>query len=333
MSPAAPDPTPDLDAPAEGSNGSVPPLVRARSLVKHFGDFVAVGGIDFDVHRGEAFGLLGPNGAGKTSAMRMIGCTSRITDGELSVLGLDPASDGPAIRERLGVVPQTDNLDVDLSAEDNLTIYGRYFGLPRKTLATKVDDLLRFVQLSDRRHGKVDHLSGGMRRRLVIARALLNDPELVLLDEPTTGLDPQARHLLWERLWELKAAGTSLLLTTHYMDEAEQLCDRLVIMDQGRIRDEGSPASLIAKHCTRDVVELRLASDADRTTVLADAAALELRTETLPDRVLVYADDGDAVVPKLTASAGAEAVVSALVRRSTLEDVFLTLTGRTLVEG
>lgn len=307
--------------------------MRARSLVKHFGDFVAVDGIDLDVHRGEAFGLLGPNGAGKTSAMRMIGCTSRITGGELSVLGLDPITDGPAIRERLGVVPQADNLDVDLSVEDNLTIYGRYFGIGRRALAAKVDEQLTFVQLADRRGDKVDHLSGGMRRRLVIARALLNDPELVLLDEPTTGLDPQARHLLWERLWELKAGGTSLLITTHYMEEAEQLCDRLVIMDRGVIRDEGSPAGLIAKHCTRDVVELRLASQVDREAVLAVAAELDLRTETLPDRLLVYAEDGDAVVPKLTAAVDAAAVLSALVRRSTLEDVFLTLTGRRLVEG
>ncbi|MEM9890280.1 MAG: ABC transporter ATP-binding protein [Actinomycetota bacterium] len=333
MSSPAPLPRPPDDASPEGGGGAAPPLVRARSLLKRFGDFVAVDGIDFDVNRGEAFGLLGPNGAGKTSAMRMIGCTSRITGGDLSVLGLDPITDGPAIRERLGVVPQTDNLDVDLSAEDNLTIYGRYFGIPRGPLAAKVAEQLRFVQLAERRHDKVDHLSGGMRRRLVIARALLNDPELVLLDEPTTGLDPQARHLLWERLWELKAAGTSLLLTTHYMDEAEQLCDRLVIMDQGRIKDEGSPASLIAKHCTRDVVELRLATEVDRDEVLGAAGELDLRTETLPDRLLVYADDGDAVVPKLAASVDTAAVVSALVRRSTLEDVFLTLTGRTLVEG
>ena len=320
-------------AAADDLQPAAEPLVRARSLVKHFGDFVAVAGIDFEVRRGEAFGLLGPNGAGKTSVMRMIGCTSRTTDGELRVLGLDPTTDGPAIRERLGVVPQANNLDVDLTAEDNLTIYGRYFGIPRKPLAAKVAEQLKFVQLTDRHDHKVDRLSGGMQRRLVIARALLNDPELVLLDEPTTGLDPQARHLLWERLWELKGAGKSLLLTTHYMDEAEQLCDRLVIMDHGQIKDEGSPAGLIAEHCTRDVVELRLASEPARDAVLTEAAALELRTETLPDRLLVYAEDGDAVVPRLSGAAPAAAVVSALVRRSTLEDVFLTLTGRTLVEG
>ncbi len=306
-------------------------LARARGLVKRFGEFTAVDGIDFEVRRGEAFGFLGPNGAGKTSAMRMLGCTSPATAGDLEVFGLDPAADGPAIRARLGVVPQLDNLDVDLTVEENLVIYGRYFGLPRRHLADRIDDLLDFVQLTDRRRSKVDPLSGGMKRRLVIARALINDPDLILLDEPTTGLDPQARHLLWERLYRLKSEGVSLVITTHYMDEAEQLCDRLVVMDRGRIVDEGPPAALIERHCPREVVELRHREPADRARAADAGRELGLRVEDLPDRLLVYADDGEAVLPKLEGETGA--ATSVLIRRSTLEDVFLTLTGRSLVEG
>jgi len=230
-------------------------LVRARSLVKRFGEFTAVDGIDIDVHTGEAFGILGPNGAGKTSAMKMIAATSPVTEGSLTIFGLDPAADGPAIRARLGVVSQMDNLDTEVSVADNLRMYARYFGMKRSVIEPKVNELLEFAQLVERRDSKVDPLSGGMRRRLVIARALLNSPDLLLLDEPTTGLDPQARHLLWERLWSLKRSGTTLLITTHYMDEAEQLCDRLVVMDHGKIVDEGSPRSLIERHCTREVVE------------------------------------------------------------------------------
>ena len=235
------------------AGGGAEPLAVARGLVKRFGTFTAVDGIDFEVRPGEAFGFLGPNGAGKTSAMRMLGCTSPVTAGHLRIFGLDPAVDGRRIRARLGVVPQEDHLDVDLAVADNLFIYGRYFGIPRAELWRKVDELLAFAQLSERRDAKVDPLSGGMKRRLVIARSLVNDPDLILLDEPTTGLDPQARHVLWERLWSLKSSGVSLVLTTHYMDEAEQLCDRLVIMDRGRIVDEGSPAELIARHVTREV--------------------------------------------------------------------------------
>ncbi|MEL7208264.1 MAG: ABC transporter ATP-binding protein [Actinomycetota bacterium] len=324
-------PAPDDHVAASPSTTAKPALVRARGLVKRFGDFAAVAGIDFEVRRGEAFGFLGPNGAGKTSAMRMIGCTSPVSAGELEVLGRDPATDGPAIRARLGVVPQLDNLDVDLTVEENLVIYGRYFGIPRKELAVKVDELLAFAQLTDRRHSKVDPLSGGMKRRLAISRALINEPELILLDEPTTGLDPQARHLLWERLWQLKSEGVSLLLTTHYMDEAEQLCDRLVIMDKGVIVDEGSPSALIERHCPREVVELRFRTDEEQVAATAAGAELGLRVESLRDRLLVYTDDGDAVVPKLEGAPGA--VRSVLVRRATLEDVFLTLTGRSLDEG
>jgi lipooligosaccharide transport system ATP-binding protein len=306
------------------------PLIEARGLVKKFGDFVAVAGIDVDVARGEVFGFLGPNGAGKSSTMRMIGCVSPPSGGTLQVLGLDPRRDGARIRARLGVVPQEDNLDTELSVRDNLVIYGRYFGLSRPVLAERVASLLDFVQLTDRADSRVDPLSGGMKRRLTIARALVNEPELVLLDEPTTGLDPQARHLVWERLYRLKQQGVTQVLTTHYMDEAEQLCDRLVVMDEGRIVDEGAPADLIARHVTKEVVELRFVDEAQRASAAPALTALGLRAEDLPDRVLVYADDGDAVVAQVMGEGVPHAAV--LVRRSSLEDVFLKLTGRSLVE-
>ncbi len=308
------------------------PLVRARSLSKRFDDFTAVDGIDFEVQPGEVFGFLGPNGAGKSSTMRMIACVSPATGGELRVLDADPATDGARIRARLGVVPQEDNLDTELSVADNLIIYGRYFGIPRSVLRDRVHELLKFVQLGDRADSKVDPLSGGMKRRLTIARALVNEPDLLLLDEPTTGLDPQARHLVWERLYRLKQEGVTQVLTTHYMDEAERLCDRLVVMDNGRIVDEGSPAALIERHVTREVIELRLADTESGTDdpILESIRAQGHRTESLTDRVLVYADDGDAIVADLLA-AGLHPV-SVLVRRSTLEDVFLILTGRTLIE-
>jgi lipooligosaccharide transport system ATP-binding protein len=305
-------------------------LVEARSLTKHFDDFVAVDGIDFEVRPGEVFGFLGPNGAGKSSTMRMIGCVSPATGGTLRVLGADPATDGPRIRGRLGVVPQEDNLDTELSVVDNLIIYGRYFGIAKSTLRDRAAELLDFVQLSDRADSKVDPLSGGMKRRLTIARSLMNEPDLLLLDEPTTGLDPQARHLVWERLYRLKQDGVTQVLTTHYMDEAERLCDRLVIMDGGHIVDEGSPGDLIGRHVTREVVELRLAEGATETDVLASIRADETRTETVADRMLIYAEDGDALVARLL-DQGLRPE-SVLVRRSTLEDVFLILTGRTLIE-
>ncbi len=306
-------------------------LARASGLVKQFGDFTAVDGIDFEVRRGEAFGFLGPNGAGKTSAMRMLGCTSGVTAGQLEVFGLDPETKGAEIRSRLGVVAQEDNLDTDLQVRDNLRIYGRYFGLPRAVVEERVDELLEFAQLTDRAGDRVDPLSGGMKRRLVIARALINRPELILLDEPTTGLDPQARHLLWERLYRLKQQGATLVLTTHYMDEAEQLCDRLVIMDGGRIADEGSPRGLIERHCTREVAELRFADGASLDRAAEVFGSGGHRTETLPDRLLVYADIGDQVAAE--AQRAGLAPTGSLVRRSTLEDVFLLLTGRSLVEA
>ncbi len=309
-------------------------LVFARGLVKAFGEGekrrVAVAGIDVEVRAGEAFGFLGPNGAGKSSTMRMIGCTSPATAGLLRVLGRDPAVEGSAIRAGLGVVPQEDSLDGELTVRDNLVIYGRYFGLPWKECRSRADELLEFVQLADRADSRVDTLSGGMKRRLTIARALVNRPRLLLLDEPTTGLDPQARHVVWERLFQLKRSGVTLILTTHYMDEAEQLCDRLVVMDGGRIAAEGSPRELIATHSTREVVEARPA-DGETARPAEVLAPLAQRIEVLPDRVLLYTDDGDATAAAVTHHHELN-LASVLVRRSSLEDVFLRLTGRTLVD-
>ncbi len=314
--------------------GAQTSLVHARGLVKQFGDLVAVDGIDFDVQRGEAFGFLGPNGAGKTSTMRIIGCVSPPSGGTLRILDLDPIADGPAIRERLGVVPQQDTLDMELTVRENILIYGRYFGLPRSGLRTRADELLEFVQLNERADDKVEPLSGGMKRRLTIARSLVNEPSVLLLDEPTTGLDPQARHTVWDRLFRLKQRGVTLILTTHYMDEAEQLCDRLVVMDKGKIAAEGSPQELIRRYSTREVVELRFRAEQQTENVAADIASrmdgLARRLEALPDRLLLYTDDGDATASRVH-DIGLQPE-SVLVRRSTLEDVFLHLTGRTLVD-
>ena len=303
-------------------------LIHARGLVKTFGTLRAVDGVDFDVQKGEAFGFLGPNGAGKSSTMRMIGCVSPVSSGTLRILGLDPAHDGARIRARLGVVPQQDTLDDDLTVRENLIIYSRYFGLSRKEARVRADRLLEFVQLAERAKDRVEPLSGGMKRRLTIARSLVNDPEVLLLDEPTTGLDPQARHVVWDRLFRLKQQGVTLVLTTHYMDEAEQLCDRLVVMDRGRIAEEGSPLELIQRLSTREVVELRFANDVPEVSEnLFDGRVA--RIEVLPDRLLLYTDDGDALVPLAHERLHP---LSVLVRRSTLEDVFLRLTGRTLID-
>jgi lipooligosaccharide transport system ATP-binding protein len=305
------------------------PLIAAHDLVKRFGNFTAVDGIDVEVRAGEAFGFLGPNGAGKSSTMRMIGCVSPPTGGSLRVLGMDPVREGPAIRARLGVCPQQDSLDPELTVRENLTVYARYFGIPRKLARQRADELIEFVQLTERAGDKVEPLSGGMKRRLTIARALVNDPAIVLLDEPTTGLDPQARHLVWERLFRLKQRGVTLVLTTHYMDEAEQLCDRLVVMDGGKIVAEGSPRQLIERYSTREVVELRF-SEASLDSYLGKLDGIGERLELLPDRILLYAADGDLAV---AAVQGRDLRPSSvLVRRSTLEDVFLHLTGRTLVD-
>jgi len=336
---------------AEG-RGADAAAIRCRGLVKRYGDVTAVAGLDLTVARGECFGLLGPNGAGKTSTMRMIGCVSPVSEGVLRVLGLDPAADGPRIRARLGVVPQENTLDVELTVAENLLIYGRYFDLPRRVIRERAAELLEFVQLSERAKDEVEPLSGGMKRRLTIARALVNEPDVLLLDEPTTGLDPQARHLLWDRLYRLKQRGVTLILTTHYMDEAEQLCDRLVIMDRAKIVAEGSPRELIERYVTREVLELRWPPDwqaeeagpAEPSLASAAAAAggsaesplvrqlegIAQRAEVLPDRTLLYADDGEAAAEAIYAR-GLQPE-SVLVRRSSLEDVFLRLTGRSLID-
>ena len=309
------------------------PLIRARGLVKRFGDFEAVRGIDVDVRRGEAFGFLGPNGAGKSSTMRMIGAVSPPSGGELQVFGLDPVTHGSQIRARIGVCPQEDTVDSELRVRENLVVYGRFFGLSRAECRARADELLAFVSLTDWADAKVEALSGGMKRRLTIARALVNSPRLLLLDEPTTGLDPQARHLVWERLFRLKQQGVTLVLTTHYMDEAEQLCDRLVVMDRGKIVAEGSPQTLIDQYSTREVTELRFADDghADLAGVVTDRVGdLASRVEVLPDRLLLYANDGEAAAAAV--SRGGLYPTSVLVRRSSLEDVFLRLTGRSLVD-
>ena len=304
-------------------------MIFAEGLRKSFGSFEAVRGIDVDVRRGEAFGFLGPNGAGKSSTMRMVAAVSPVSGGTLRILGLDPATDGPEIRSRIGVCPQEDTLDLEISVRDNLYVYGRYFGLPRKVVRERVDELLEFVQLTEKADAMVEDLSGGMKRRLTIARSLINRPEVLLLDEPTTGLDPQARHVVWDRLFRLKQQGVTLVLTTHYMDEAEQLADRLVVMDKGVIVAEGSPLALIAEHSTREVAELRFGVG-EHEALASKVEDLADRVEVLPDRLLLYTADGEETIAKVH-ERGLQPVAT-LVRRSTLEDVFLRLTGRTLVD-
>jgi lipooligosaccharide transport system ATP-binding protein len=304
-------------------------VIRAENIVKKYGDFVAVDGISFEVQRGESFGLLGPNGAGKSTTMKMIAAVSTRTSGNLEVLGMDPNTDGPAIRSQLGVVPQEDNLDQELRVRENLITYGRFFGMSHAAVAKRADELLDFAQLTDRAKSKVEPLSGGMKRRLTIARSLMNDPQMLLLDEPTTGLDPQARHILWDRLFRLKEQGTTLVLTTHYMDEAEQLSDRIIVVDKGAIMAEGSPAQLIRQYSSKEVLEVRYGSDKNKT-VAKSIADIGERQEILPDRILIYSDNGERDLAVIT-NRGHHPTTS-LVRRSSLEDVFLRLTGRTLVE-
>jgi lipooligosaccharide transport system ATP-binding protein len=304
-------------------------LIVVKNLVKQFGDFTAVNGINFSVKQGESFGLLGPNGAGKSSTMRIIGATSQRTSGEVLILGKDPEQAGPQIRAHLGVVPQQDNLDEELTCAENLYIYGRYFGLPKTTVKNKLDELLEFAQLLDKKNSKVKSLSGGMKRRLTIARALVSDPDILMLDEPTTGLDPQARHILWDRLFRLKEKGVTLLITTHHMDEAEQLCDRLMVMDKGEIMAEGSPSELIKKYSTKEVLEVRFGSDRN-SQMVEQLQSFADRLEELPDRLLLYTDSGEDLLAKIVA-ANIHPNTS-LVRRSSLEDVFLRLTGRSLIE-
>jgi len=316
-----------LDAPSPSTETDADSVIWARGLSKRFGPVVAVDDIDFEIARGESFGFLGPNGAGKTSTMRMIACMSPKSGGTLRVLGMDPETDGPSIRSRIGLVPQDDTLDLELTVLDNLMIYGRYFDLPKKVIRERADRLLEFAELSDRANERVEPLSGGMKRRLTIARALVSEPDLLILDEPTTGLDPQARHLLWDRLYRLKRQGVTLVITTHYMDEAEQLCDRLVVMDKGRIAASGPPHTLIERYATKEVLELRFLGEeapVDRLAGITD------RIEVLPDRVLLYTADGDEALEEVLSRGVAPA--NSLVRRATLEDVFLSLTGRSLIE-
>ena len=304
-------------------------LIEVDNLTKKFGDFTAVDGISFSVKQGESFGLLGPNGAGKSSTMRIIAATSQRTSGDVKILGKDPEVNGPQIRAHLGVVPQQDNLDEELTCAENLYIYGRYFGLPKKMVIAKIDELLEFAQLIDKKDTKVNALSGGMKRRLTIARALVSDPDILMLDEPTTGLDPQARHILWDRLFRLKEKGVTLLITTHHMDEAEQLCDRLIVMDKGQIMAEGAPAELIKQYSSKEVLEVRFGSD--RNAQMVDKLkSLATRLEELPDRLLLYSESGEDLLAKIT-SMNIHPNTS-LVRRSSLEDVFLRLTGRSLIE-
>ena len=304
-------------------------VIRAENLTKVYGDFTAVNNISFEVPRGESFGLLGPNGAGKSTTMKMIAAVSTRSSGNLEVLGMDPNTEGPSIRSQLGVVPQEDNLDQELRVRENLIAYGRFFGMPRAEASKRADELLEFAQLTDRVKSKVEPLSGGMKRRLTIARSLMNDPQMLLLDEPTTGLDPQARHILWDRLFRLKERGTTLVLTTHYMDEAEQLSDRIIVVDKGEIMAEGSPAQLIRQYSSKEVLEVRYGSDKN-ATVAKKIADVGERMEILPDRILIYSDNGERDLAEIT-KRGHHPTTS-LVRRSSLEDVFLRLTGRTLVE-
>ncbi len=304
--------------------------LMARGLKKDYGGFEAVKGVDFEIFGGECFGFLGPNGAGKTTTMKMIYGAVIPTGGELAVAGLDVYRNERKIKRRIGVVPQENNLDDELEVRENLLIYGRYYDLPKKTVLQRTDELLDFVQLSDKVDATVEQLSGGMKRRLLIARALINDPEIVVLDEPTTGLDPQARHLVWDRLRALTAEGKTLVLTTHYMEEAARLCDRLVIMEGGRIIAGGKPKDLVEEHVSPEVLEFR-----------ADAGVLE---ELLPlvepvsdavertgdEVLLVYTKDADTLVGMVHESD--VRVQNVVHRQAGLEDVFLRLTGRSLIE-
>ncbi len=304
-------------------------LIRAQGLTKVFGARSAVAGIDFEVRDGEFFGFLGPNGAGKTTTMRMIAGVSPRTSGTLEIFGQDPDLHGSEIRGQIGVVHQQETLDMELTVRENLLIFGRFFGMERAAIATRADELLELFQLSDRAKDQVEPLSGGMKRRLSIARSLIASPRILMLDEPTTGLDPQARHLLWDALQRLKRGGTTIVLTTHYMDEAEQLCDRLVVMDQAKIVAEGSPRQLIVEHASREVLELRFPNGTESIDVKV-LEGIGDRYERLAERVIIGCENGEAAHARaLEHGLDPE---SWLVRRSSLEDVFLRLTGRTLDE-
>lgn len=302
--------------------------VRAKGLFRAFDDFVAVNGIDFDIKVGECFGFLGPNGAGKTTTMRMIYRTSPVGGGTLEIFGRDASTQGADrdLKAMMGVVPQLDNLDQEMSVEENLTVFARFYGMSRADRRAKVEEMIDFADLVEKRHALVETLSGGMKRRLMIARGLLGDPKLVILDEPTTGLDPRARQRIWEKLSELRKRNATLILTTHYMEEAERLCDRIAIMDAGEIVALGSPRQLIAEHVSKHVVDVRLGFDGDRSTLKGLHADAE-RVEELQDRVLLYVDDAESLIARV---AHEFPELDALVRQATLDDVFLKITGRGL---
>ncbi|MGE5507860.1 MAG: ABC transporter ATP-binding protein [Chitinophagales bacterium] len=305
------------------------PVIVGQGLTRVYGDFVAVKGIDFTVERGECFGFLGPNGAGKTSTIRMLSCRLPISGGSLSVLGLDVTKESERVRARIGVVPQDNNLDPQLTVAENLEVYARFFGLSGRAAKARAEGLLEFMQLTAKRRVLVDELSGGMKRRLVIARALINEPELVILDEPTTGLDPHARVLVWERLADLRSRGVTLVLTTHYMDEAWRLCDRLVIMDEGEIIARGDPKAMVREKVGRWVLELR-DDDPGLGEWLDGRAPLVRRWERVGATLFIYNEDNEALLRELAAAGWTP--TDYLARPASLEDVFLTLTGRTLHE-
>lgn len=312
---------------ANGRDGAV---VEAAELRKTYGRFEAVAGVSFAVHRGTCFGFLGPNGAGKTSIMRMMQAVSPPSGGRISVLGLDPIAEGKTVRARIGVVPQDDNLDPELTVLENLELYAGYFAIPRAQARRRAEELLAFMSLTEKSKRPIRELSGGMKRRLIMARALMNDPELVILDEPTTGLDPQARHLIWQKLRELKQGGVTMVLTTHYMDEAERLCDELVIMDRGEILAHGAPADLIKKYAAEDILELRLDPERERA-VLSGIDLDHVETERVGDVRLFFLAH-DSFIAETLLERAREADAPWRLRNATLEDVFLRLAGRELTE-
>jgi lipooligosaccharide transport system ATP-binding protein len=314
----------DQGQPQIGERGRIPGIIEAKDLKKTFGSIVAVDGIGFTVRKGEVFGFLGPNGAGKTTTMKMIACVSPRSSGNLTVFGMDPDTDPAGIKARLGVVPQETNLDPDFTCYGNLFTYARYFDIPADRAAEKADELLGFVQLSEKRDVAVEKLSGGMKRRLILARALVNNPELLILDEPTIGLDPQARHLIWEKLRELQGQGNTIVLTTHYLDEAARLCDRLVIMDNGRILVEGAPADLVKDHAGHEIVEIEKSLD-----VISCLRDLHIAYEVAGDMIQIATDSSRDIARILLDRCRPEKIIT---RPATLEDVFLKLTGRKLRE-
>jgi lipooligosaccharide transport system ATP-binding protein len=307
------------------------PIILAKNLTKRFGELTAVDGIDFTIHEQDYFGFLGPNGAGKTSTIRMLYGFSPMTAGQLKVLGLDIRTAARRIKEQIGVVSQENNLDTDLTVLENLLVYARYFDIPRQEARRRAGDLMAFMQLQAKEKSRVEQLSGGMKRRLVLARALINKPKILLLDEPTTGLDPQARHLIWQRLRSLKSGGTAMILTTHYMEEAAQLCDRVAVMDTGRIIATGAPQEMIRERVGAEVLELRIAPALD-AQVLRTIADLDVETERYGDTLYLYLPEGHALAKVLTDRLMGINHSEMIHRQATLEDLFLRLTGRELVE-